>query len=123
MFDHVFEPSFSIPPQAGFEDLSPDLPGLARDGGYEVVNASGFSARSNTLNGFMFGGGPVRRYVGRADYQRIAGVNAVPGGPSGIPGDPRYATQLRTWLTADYHVVRMDRLVHGERELLLPPAP
>jgi penicillin amidase len=123
VFDHVFEPGFSIPPQAGFEDLSPDLSGLARDGGYEVVNASGFSARSNTLNGFMFGGGPVRRYVGRADHHRIAGVNAVPGGPSGIPGDPGYATQLRTWLTSDYHDVRTDPLVLGKREFLMPPAP
>ena len=123
VFDHAFEPSFSIPPQAGFQDLSPELRGLSRDGGYEVVNASGFSARSTTLNGFMFGGGPVRRYVGRADPHRIAGVNVVPGGPSGVPGDPRYATQLSTWLTADYHLVRMDSLIAGERELLVPPAP
>lgn len=62
VFDHAFDASFSIPPQADFEDLAPGLPGLSRDGGYEVVNASGFSARSISLNGFMFGGGPVRRW-------------------------------------------------------------
>ena len=69
-----------------------------------MVNASGFSARSIGLNTFMFGGGPVRRYVGRADAPAgSSGVNVVPGGPSGIPGDPDYATQLAVWLTADYH--------------------
>ena len=123
VFDHPFEPSFDIPPQAGFEDLAPDLPGLARDGGYNVVNASGFSARATGLNSFRFGGGPVRRYVGEPRGNRIVGVNVVPGGPSGVPGDPRYATQLATWLTADYHGVDMRRRVPGERELLVPPAP
>ena len=95
--------------QAGFKDLSTELPGLARDGGYEVVNRSGFSARAQDLNAFMFRSGSVRRYVGQARRGpgKIAGVNVVPGGPSGIPGDPNYATQLDTWLTADYHAVKM----------------
>lgn len=119
VFDHLFDPASSIPPQAGFEHLSPDLRGLSRDGGYEVVNASGFSARSVGLNNFMFGGGPVRRYVGRAEADAIIGVNAVPGGPSGIPGDLDYATQLAVWLTADYHPVRLS--ASGARELFVPP--
>jgi penicillin amidase len=119
VFDHLFDPSLSIPPQAGFEHLSPQLRGISRDGGYEVVNASGFSARSIGLDSFMFGGGPVRRYVGRAEADAIIGVNAVPGGPSGIPGDPDYATQLATWLTADYHNVRLSS--SGPKELFHPP--
>ncbi len=124
VFKHPFEDAFDIPPQAGFEDLSPELPGLARDGGYEVVNRSGFSARAETLNSFMFDGGSVRRYVGEAGKGNIAGVNVVPGGPSGIPGDPNYATQLATWLTADYHAVKMGvPIPHGrfvERETFVP---
>ena len=115
VFDHPFEDAFNIdtfniPPQAGFKNLGPDLPGLARDGGYEVVNRSAFSARAEDLNTFMFERGSVRRYVGQARRgpQKIAGVNVVPGGPSGIPDDPNYATQLGTWLTADYHAVKMD---------------
>ena len=122
-FDHPFEDAFDIPPQGGFDDLAPDLPGVARDGGYNVVNASGFSARATGLNSFMFGGGPVRRYVGKPFFGRILGVNVVPGGPSGIPGDSGYATQLATWLTADYHLVNMTRLIPGEKEELVPPAP
>jgi len=115
VFEHPFEAAFNIdvfniPPQAGFEDLSPELPGLARDGGYEVVNASSFSARAEDLNAFMFGRGPVRRYVAKIStgHRNITGVNVVPGGPSGIPGDPNFATQLATWLTADYHTVKME---------------
>ena len=122
VFDHLFDPSLSIPPQGGFTDLSPQLRGISRDGGMEVVNASGYSARSIGLNNFMFGSGPVRRYVGRAETDAIIGVNSVPGGPSGIPGDPDYATQLATWLTADYHNVHMH--VGGPSEVFLPsPAP
>jgi penicillin amidase len=121
VFDHPFDPALSIPPQNGFDNLSPDLRGLARDGGYNVVNASGFSARATGLNSFMFGGGPVRRYVGKPKFGRFQGVNAVPGGPSGIAGDPGYATQLATWLTADYHQVRTNPSNQGgEKEILLP---
>ena len=93
VFDHRFENALDIPPQGGFENLAPDLRGLARDGGYNVVNASGFSARATGLNSFMFGGGPVRRYVGQKIKRKISGVNAVPGGPSGVPGDAGYTTQ------------------------------
>jgi len=131
VFDHPFSntlgfTAFNIPPQAGFEDVGPGLAGLARDGGFGVVNASSFSARSVNLNSFMFGGGPVRRYVGRAETgpARIRGENVVPGGPSGIPGDPGYATQLGSWLTADYHRVHMTLdIPNGTVETLAPVAP
>ncbi len=122
VFDHFFEDTFDIPPQAGFQDVSPELRGVARDGGYNVVNASGFSARAIDVNSFMFGGGPVRRYVGQPKHGRISGVNRVPGGPSGIPGDPDYATQLAVWLTADYHKVNMrEHVLVGDKDLLVPP--
>jgi penicillin amidase len=126
VFDHPFVDAFNIPPQAGFKDLNSELPGLARDGGYEVVNRSGFSARAQSLNSFMFGSGSVRRYVGQArrSPRKIVGENVVPGGPSGIPGDPSYATQLGTWLTADYHAVEMGVSIPGgpfvKRETFVP---
>ncbi len=113
-FDHPLVPAFSIPPAAGFDNVSPQLSGLARDGGYGVVNASSFSATADSLNGFKFGGGPVRRYVGEGGVNwgpvgDIRGVNVMPGGPSEDASSPEYATQLGTWLTADYHKVRMSR--------------
>jgi penicillin amidase len=116
-FDHPFVPEFSIPPAAGFEDLGPGLPGLSRDGGYNVVNASGFSATADGTNEFRFGSGPVRRYVGGPtgiasrrtgrSSAKISGVNVMPGGPSENPFSPNYATQLGLWLTADQHSVPM----------------
>ena len=120
VFDHPFEDNFDIPPQGGFEDLGPGLLGLARDGGYNVVNASGFSARAIGLDSFRFGGGPVRRYVGRVFPNGIIGINSVPGGPSGNPFDPDYATQMAVWLTGDHHPVRMRGNFPGEREVLVP---
>jgi penicillin amidase len=123
VFDHEFEPDFSIPPQAGFEDVAPGLRGLARDGGYDVVNASGFSARAEDLDSFMFGGGPVRRYVGQGKPNGIRGDNIMPGGPSGIPGSDDYATQLPAWLTVDYHPVRMGENIPNATEVTLTPAP
>jgi len=112
VFRHELGGRFSVPPAGGFEDLAPDLPGLARDGGFEVVNASGFGATSDRLNSFMFGGGPVRRYVGAAlptpSWSRaVYGYNVMPGGSSGDVRDPLYVKQLRRWLTADYHPVEM----------------
>jgi penicillin amidase len=115
-FDHPFVSAFSIPPAAGFEDLGPGLPGLSRDGGYNVVNASGFSATADGTNEFRFGSGPVRRYVGGpkgvasrrgGSSIKISGVNVMPGGPSENPFSPNYATQLGLWLTADQHAVPM----------------
>jgi penicillin amidase len=124
VFDHEFDPTLSIPPQSGFESVSPELRGLARDGGFNVVNASGFSARAQSLNGFMFGGGPVRRYVGEVNTRpaNVTGDNVMPGGPSGIPGSAGYATQLGSWLTADYHSVNMSSVIPGATtEVLSPP--
>ncbi|MCG8588595.1 MAG: penicillin acylase family protein [Proteobacteria bacterium] len=111
-FGHELGGSFSAPPAAGLEDLGPGLPGAARDGGYQVVNASGFSARAAGLNSFRFGGGPVRRYAGAAGASvdpelRVVGYNAIPGGSNSRQGDPTFATQLGPWLTADQHPVEM----------------
>ncbi len=130
-FDHPLGGAFSIPPAAGFEDLAPELTGLSRDGGFEVVNASGFSARADDEDSFKFGGGPVRRYVGTTGLRfgrwgRVLGFNVIAGGASGDPLDPDYATQLPDWLTADYHFVQMsERLArYGARSVeTLVPAP
>lgn len=111
-FDHRLGGALSVPPAAGFSDLAPGLPGISRDGGYEVVNASGFNARADGPNSFRFGGGPVRRYVGVAGATpfpgaRVAGWNVIPGGSAGDPASPLYARQLPLWLTNDQHPVMM----------------
>jgi penicillin amidase len=85
---------------------------VARDGGFGVVNASSHSAVADEDDEFRFGGGPNRRYVGvgggsGSPGSGIAGQQIIPGGPSGVPGSPDYATQLGRWLTADYDSVDM----------------
>jgi penicillin amidase len=127
-FEHRFLPEFSVPPAGGYSDLAPGMPGLSRDGGYEVVNASSFSARADTLNAFRFGGGPVRRYVGAASRWGIAGTNVVPGGRAGDPADPSFAVQLDEWLTGEHHRVDLRtslpaRDVTGGDVFVPPPAP
>jgi penicillin amidase len=103
VFAHTLGDPFNIPPAGGFADLAPGLRGVAVDGGFEVVDASGHDARAEGLNAFMFGSGPARRFLGEARPDGIRAVQVIPGGQSGIPGHPHYASQLGLWLTNDYH--------------------
>ena len=118
--DTVVYPGMSVPPLGGFDHLSPGLPGLARDGGYEVPNASGFSARATGLNSFMFGGGATRRYVGVASPGGVEGYSNIPGGPGSDPNDSTYSQQLGIWLTSDYHEVDMSADGGGGAVIALP---
>jgi penicillin amidase len=121
VFRHPLGGPFEIPPQAGFEDLAVELPGVARDGGFGTVNDASFSARSIGIESFRFGSGSARRYVGRNLDKRISGVSSLPGGASGVPGDPNYANRLGTWLTADSGAVNMKTSVPGTTEAFVPP--
>jgi penicillin amidase len=94
---------FNIPNGGGFMDLAPDLPGLARQGGFDAVDASSHNARANTLNGFMFGSGPNRRFVGEMTPDGVVGYETIPGGQSGLFYHPNYSSQLLLWLTNSYH--------------------
>jgi penicillin amidase len=94
---------FNVPNGGGFTDLGPGLPGLARQGGFDAVDASSHSARANSLNGFMFGSGPNRRFVGEMTPEGVVGYQTIPGGQSGVFYHPNYASQLPLWLTNNYH--------------------
>ena len=81
---------------------------MSRDGGYETVNASGYSAKADGPDSFRFGGGPVRRYVGMADFPSggegaVVGYNATPS----VVGDPPNTKSMLQWLTGDQHAVPM----------------
>jgi penicillin amidase len=104
VFNHTLNADpFDIPNGGGFTDLAPDLPGLARQGGYEAVDASSHSATANTLNGFMFGHGPSRRFVGDMGPLDVDAQQTIPGGQSGVFYSPNYSSQLPLWLTNSYH--------------------
>ena len=84
-------------------DLAPDLPGLARQGGYEAVDASSHSSTADSLNGFMFGHGPSRRFVADMSPVKVDAQEVLPGGQSGVFYSPNYSSQLPLWLTNSYH--------------------
>jgi penicillin amidase len=134
---HPLAGSRSIPPAAGFSDLSPQLPGLARDGGYRTVNPGGdANAWWNTFavnaHAFEFSSGSERRRVmaaGRRLGRRggVLGFASLAGGSSGDSENPLYASQLGKWLTVDYHRVPMNRRdvrrVAERVEVFRPPKP
>ncbi|MBK7011480.1 MAG: penicillin acylase family protein [Xanthomonadales bacterium] len=86
----------------GFGDLSAGLKGIARPGGFESVDAASHDARGSTVNSFMFGSGPARRFVGEM-FPTISASEIIPGGQSGVLGNPLYVGQLGRWLTNQYH--------------------
>lgn len=85
-----------------------NLPGVSRQGGFETVDAATHNARASTLNGFMFGSGPNRRYVGDFAKSGIIGQSALPGGVSGDPGSPFYTNLLMLWLVNDTFPITAD---------------
>ncbi|HUP46308.1 MAG TPA: penicillin acylase family protein [Thermoanaerobaculia bacterium] len=100
VFAHPLGGPFNTPPAGGaFPPPLPGLNGIPVDGGFEVVDASNHNPRAATLNGFMFGGGPVRRTVAEGRPAGIHEVTSLPGGASGVLGNPLYINLLRQWLT------------------------
>jgi penicillin amidase len=125
VLDSVLGPPFDLP-GAGFPQSFADLPGVATDGGFGVVDASSHSARADDYDDFMFGSGPVRRYVGGPDRtQRITGRSSLPGGESGMLASPFYANLLGEWLTNETHphLTRLGPIVRQAtvRESFSPP--
>ena len=108
VFDHPLGGPFDVPPAGGFEHLSPELPGIARAGGFGAVDASSHSARADGPNRFMFGSGPARRFVGVLNPAGLEAEEILPGGQSGSVASPDYASQLGCWLTNRYHPLTLD---------------
>lgn len=93
---------FNVPRGAGLNDVSEELPGVARPGGFEVVDASGHSVRADGVNEFMFGSGPARRVVAHMTPDGPVADEIIPGGRSGIVSSPLYVNQLFLWLVNAY---------------------
>lgn len=112
-FKHALGGPFNIPGPGlyGLTNVSADLKGVARQGGYEAVDASSHSSRANTVNGFMFGSGPARRFVGEMSTPIVAD-QIYPGGQKAILGSPGYISQLPRWLVNAYKSLPIDQAVH-----------
>jgi penicillin amidase len=108
-FDGILGGPFDIPGATPeFPPSFDDLPGLAVDGGFGVVDASSHSARAANDSSFTFGSGPNRRYVGNPLLWpgSIEAVSVLPGGNSGVLGNKFYANLLGRWLTNDTYPYR-----------------
>ncbi|HSP34217.1 MAG TPA: penicillin acylase family protein, partial [Thermoanaerobaculia bacterium] len=106
MGNALFSPgaSYGLPPLP----TVPGLPGVSRQGGFETVDAASHDPRAHTVNGFMFGGGPNRRYVGDMAKSGVNGQSALPGGVSEDPNSPWHTNLLMLWLTNDTFPVKPD---------------
>lgn len=103
VFDHPLGGPFDVPPAGGLVTLGPELPGVARSGGFGAVDASSHGARADGVDEFMFGSGPARRFVGEMTPLGPVPQEVIPGGESGVLGHPFFASQLPLWLTNRYH--------------------
>lgn len=98
---------FSAPPAFGrFPAPLPGLGGVPVDGGYGTVDAAAHNPRADSADGFTFGSGPARRYVGVLTPGGPVGRSALPGGTSALPTERHYLDLLPAYLTNDYYRVR-----------------
>ena len=112
--DHPLNDVFTLPNGLyGFSTVE-GLRGIPRSGGYQVLDASGHSARADGLNEFMFGSGPSRRFVGQMLPGGIIAEQVFAGGQSGVLGDVNYANQLYPWLVNAYVPLLLDPDVVGQ---------
>lgn len=102
-FAHPLGGPLSVPNgQFGFSTVD-DLEGVARSGGYQVLDASSHSTRADSSNEFMFSSGPARRFVGELSASGIVAEQIIPGGQSGdITTGANYVNQLFFWLVNGY---------------------
>ena len=103
VFDHPLDTvPFNVPRGFGLNDLSDELPGVARPGGFDVVDASSYNPRADSVNDFMFGSGPARRKVALMTPSGPVADEITPGGRSGVVDSPFYTNQLFLWLVNGY---------------------
>jgi penicillin amidase len=110
VFEHPLGGPFDIPPGGGFTDLAPDLPGIARSGGFGTIDAAAHDVRAADANSFLFGSGPARRFVGTLQTTGPVAEEVIPGGDDG-----RVPNQLPLWLTNHYHpwIYRPAEVIQG----------
>lgn len=114
MLDHPLAGTFSIPPAGGAfpPPLAGDgLIGIPFDGGNLSVDVASNRLLDDSPDGFVLRIGPSQRYVARARIfgQGFDAEMSLPGGQSGVPGNPFYVNLLEEWLTNRAHPLRQGR--------------
>jgi penicillin amidase len=99
VFAHTLGGPFSVPPAGGaFPAPLAGLTGIPTDGGFGTVDAASHDVRADGLDSFMFGSGPVRRFVGEMAGRQTHAESIWAGGTSGVLGNPDYTLFLPKWL-------------------------
>ena len=103
VMNHPLGGPFDLPPAFGLlpNPLGPSLLGFPTDGGFGAVDASNHDPRAQSSNGFMFGNGPVNRFVAEAGMPNVYAESVWPGGTSALPNSPFYVNLLPRYLTND----------------------
>ena len=103
VMNHPLGGPFDLPPAFGLlpNPLGPSLLGFPTDGGFGAVDASNHDPRAQSSNGFMFGNGPVNRFVAEAGMPSVYAESVWPGGTSALPNSPFYVNLLPRYLTND----------------------
>src|SRR5690625_7216854 len=98
VFEHpVNIDPFNVPIGGGLQDLDEGLPGVARGGGYQTVDASSHGVRASGVNDFMFNHGAARRTVAEMSPGKPTVGEILPGGRSGVMVSPFYTNQMMKW--------------------------
>ena len=115
VFTHPVGGSFNTPPAGeAFPQPLDNLPGIPTDGGLHTVDVGNHPITRDNSNGFMFVGGAARRNVATITRDGIESVSSLPGGESGVQGNPLNLNLLPGWLTNDTFPLRMDEKPRGD---------
>ncbi|MGD9583336.1 MAG: penicillin acylase family protein [Lysobacterales bacterium] len=114
-FKHPLGGPFNFPGPGlfGIGNLAPDLPGVARHGGYRSVDVANHNVRANSVNAFMFSRGSSRRFVGEMS-DPVQAEQIYPGGQSGVlSSGPAYISQMPVWLVNGYKPLPIEVAPHA----------
>jgi penicillin amidase len=115
ILSHPLGTSFNTPPAGGaFPQSLPNLPGISTDGGLHTVDLGNHPINRDNSNGFMFAAGPASRFIATVKPNGIEAVSSLPGGQSGVQGNPFNLDLLPGWLTNEAFPLRMDEKSPGD---------
>jgi penicillin amidase len=105
-FRHTLDQDpLNVPNGGNLMDLAPDMPGLARQGGFGTVDLGYHPTTADSLNGpnsFMFTRTAILRLAADLEPGAIHAEQVYPGGQSGVFYHPNFADQMPLWLTNSY---------------------
>jgi penicillin amidase len=102
VFAHPLDGPFSAPPAGGdFPPPLSDLSGIPTDGAFGTVDVARHDIRAADANAFTFFEGPAKRFVASVPPGQLHAETSLPGGESGVVGEPHYVDLLERWLVND----------------------